>query len=55
MIDFDLPFPRDQIATKELPDFTHLRGHVYRLIKREQLEPSRELATATTATKGDRA
>jgi NitT/TauT family transport system ATP-binding protein len=54
MIEVDLPFPRDQIATKELPDFTHLRGHVYRLIKREQ-EPSGELATATTATKGDRA
>jgi NitT/TauT family transport system ATP-binding protein len=55
MIDVDLPFPRDQIATKELPDFTHLRGHVYRLIKRELVEPTEELATATTATKGDRA
>jgi NitT/TauT family transport system ATP-binding protein len=55
MIDVDLPFPRDQIATKELTDFTHLRGHVYRLIKREQVERSGELATATTATKGDRA
>ena len=53
MIDVDLPFPRDQIATKELPEFTHLRGHVYRLIKREQVEPSGEFATATTATKGD--
>jgi NitT/TauT family transport system ATP-binding protein len=53
MIDVDLPFPRDQIATKELPEFTHLRGHVYRLIKREQVEPSQELATATTATKGE--
>jgi NitT/TauT family transport system ATP-binding protein len=55
MIDVDLPFPRDQIATKELPEFTHLRGHVYRLIKRELVEPSEELATATTATKGERA
>jgi NitT/TauT family transport system ATP-binding protein len=53
MIDVDLPFPRDQIATKELPEFTQLRGHVYRLIKREQVDPSAELATATTATKGD--
>jgi NitT/TauT family transport system ATP-binding protein len=53
MIDVDLPFPRDQIATKELPEFTQLRGHVYRLIKREQVEPSEEFATATTATKGD--
>jgi NitT/TauT family transport system ATP-binding protein len=32
----DLPKPRDQIATKELSDFMQLRGHVYRLIKREQ-------------------
>ena len=54
IIDVDLPFPRDQIATKELPDFTHLRGHVYRLIKREQVETrEEELATLTTATKGD--
>jgi NitT/TauT family transport system ATP-binding protein len=30
-----LPQPRDQIATKELPEFINLRGHVYRLIKRE--------------------
>jgi NitT/TauT family transport system ATP-binding protein len=55
MIDVDLPFPRDQIATKELSEFAHLRAHVYRLIKREQVEPSEQLATATTATKGDRA
>jgi NitT/TauT family transport system ATP-binding protein len=40
IIGVDLPFPRDQLATKELPEFTHLRGHVYRLIKREQVEPS---------------
>jgi NitT/TauT family transport system ATP-binding protein len=54
IIDVDLPFPRDQIATKELPDFAHLRGHVYRLIKREQVESGEELAaTLTTATKGD--
>src|SRR5437762_8249539 len=32
----DLPSPRDQIATKELPEFTQLRAHVYRQIKREQ-------------------
>ena len=29
-----IPFPRDQIETKELPEFAHLRAHVYRLIKR---------------------
>jgi NitT/TauT family transport system ATP-binding protein len=55
LIDVDLPFPRDQITTKELPEFTHLRGHVYRLIKRELVEPTEELATATTATEGERA
>jgi NitT/TauT family transport system ATP-binding protein len=52
LIDVDLPFPRDQITTKELPEFTHLRGHVYRLIKREQAKPEEQLATAA-ATKGD--
>jgi NitT/TauT family transport system ATP-binding protein len=36
IVGVDLPRPRDQIATKELPEFAHLRGHVYRLIKREQ-------------------
>jgi NitT/TauT family transport system ATP-binding protein len=36
IVPVDLPRPRDQIATKELPEFTHLRGHVYRQIKREQ-------------------
>jgi len=35
----DLPHPRDQIETKELADFAHLRGHVYRLVRREQ-QPS---------------
>jgi NitT/TauT family transport system ATP-binding protein len=55
LIDVDLPFPRDQITTKELPEFTQLRGHVYRLIKRELVEPTEELATAITATKGERA
>ncbi|MGH2946406.1 MAG: ABC transporter ATP-binding protein [Solirubrobacteraceae bacterium] len=32
----DLPHPRDQVETKELPEFARLRAHVYRLIKREQ-------------------
>ena len=36
IIPVDLPFPRDQIATKELPEFAHLRAHVYRQIKREE-------------------
>jgi NitT/TauT family transport system ATP-binding protein len=29
----DLPRPRDQVETKELPEFAHLRAHVYRAIK----------------------
>jgi NitT/TauT family transport system ATP-binding protein len=36
VVGVQLPRPRDQIATKELPEFAHLRAHVYRLIKREQ-------------------
>jgi NitT/TauT family transport system ATP-binding protein len=31
----DLPRPRDQIATKELPAFAHLRAHVFASIKAE--------------------
>jgi NitT/TauT family transport system ATP-binding protein len=38
IVTVDLPVPRDQIATKELPEFTQLRGHVHRLIRRERLE-----------------
>ena len=29
----DLPAPRDQISTKELPEFVHLRTEVSRLIR----------------------
>jgi NitT/TauT family transport system ATP-binding protein len=36
LIPVDLPRPRDQLETKELPEFAQLRTHVYRLIKREQ-------------------
>ena len=36
ILDIPIPFPRDQIATKELPEFAHLRAHVYRLIKRDE-------------------
>ena len=42
VIPVGLPRPRDQIATKELPEFARLRAHVYRLIKREQ-EPERPI------------
>ena len=34
-----IPFPRDQIETKERPEFAHLRAHVYRLIKRDEKNP----------------
>jgi NitT/TauT family transport system ATP-binding protein len=49
IIGVDLPFPRDQLATKELGEFANLRAHVYRLIKREQVtsidQPLQEVAT----------
>ncbi len=35
ILDVDLPRPRDQVETKELPEFARLRAHVYRLIKRD--------------------
>ena len=34
-----IPFPRDQIETKALPEFAQLRAHVYRLIKRDEAAP----------------
>jgi NitT/TauT family transport system ATP-binding protein len=33
IVEVGLPRPRDQVDTKELPEFAHLRAHVYRLIK----------------------
>jgi NitT/TauT family transport system ATP-binding protein len=47
-----LPRPRDQIATKELPEFVNLRGHVYRLIRRELAgaPPPAEAAVPNTGT-----
>jgi NitT/TauT family transport system ATP-binding protein len=36
IVHVDLPPVRDQIETKELPEFAHLRAHVYRLIKRDR-------------------
>jgi NitT/TauT family transport system ATP-binding protein len=44
----ELPSPRDQIATKELSEFAHLRAHVYRLIKRER-KPAEEALVAEHA------
>jgi NitT/TauT family transport system ATP-binding protein len=36
IVGVDLPTPRDQLETKELPEFAHLRAYVYRLIKRDR-------------------
>jgi len=38
-IAIDLPRPRDQIATKELPRFVELRAEVARLIRRPVSDP----------------
>jgi NitT/TauT family transport system ATP-binding protein len=35
-LDVDLPPERDQLETKEQPEFARLRAHVYRSIKRKQ-------------------
>jgi NitT/TauT family transport system ATP-binding protein len=54
----DLPHPRDQVDTKELPEFARLRAHVYRLIKREQSTEGDEDATPDSGARdagGDRA
>jgi NitT/TauT family transport system ATP-binding protein len=34
-LDVPLPRERDQLTTKEMPEFAHLRAHVYRAIKRQ--------------------
>ena len=39
VLEVPLPQPRDQVATKELPEFAHLRAHVWRSIKRPDSEP----------------
>jgi NitT/TauT family transport system ATP-binding protein len=49
IVHVDLPRPRDQIATKELAEFAHLRAHVYRQIKREQAEPAEAESGAPAA------
>jgi NitT/TauT family transport system ATP-binding protein len=50
IVPVDLPRPRDQIATKELPEFVNLRGHVYRLIRRELTPVSAVEAVPNTGT-----
>jgi NitT/TauT family transport system ATP-binding protein len=36
VLEIDLPRPRHQVQTKEVPDFAHLRAHVYRAIKGDE-------------------
>jgi NitT/TauT family transport system ATP-binding protein len=45
-LDVDLPAARDQLETKELPEFARLRAHVYRSIKRKQSTAEPEHAAA---------
>jgi NitT/TauT family transport system ATP-binding protein len=45
-IGIDLPRPRDQIATRELPRFVELRAEVARLIRRPQEQSSEATAAA---------
>jgi NitT/TauT family transport system ATP-binding protein len=47
LLDVDLPQPRDQVETKEQPEFARLRAHVYTSIKRKQ--PAAEPEQAATA------
>jgi len=44
-VEVDLPSPRDQLDTKELPEFVRLRGHVYRSIKRREAVGTEEVGT----------
>jgi NitT/TauT family transport system ATP-binding protein len=46
IVQVDLPPERDQITTKELPEFAHTRAHVYRLIKREPEGSQEEMPPA---------
>jgi NitT/TauT family transport system ATP-binding protein len=44
ILDVDLPHPRNQVTTKELPEFAHLRAHVWRSIKRPESAPTASAA-----------
>ena len=46
----DLPAGRNQVTTKELPEFAHLRGHVARLIMGSPGDSA--VGSATTTTQG---
>ena len=48
-VDVDLPRPRNQLATKELPEFAQLRNRVYRLVRQQSGDDAPADASATTA------
>ena len=52
LVGVDLPSPRDQIATKELPEFAHLRAYVYRLVKHDRTAPPVAEAPSTLVGEG---
>jgi len=45
IVSVGLPRPRDQIATKALPEFAELRSHVHRLIRHERQEETEPAPT----------
>jgi NitT/TauT family transport system ATP-binding protein len=47
-LEVDLPEPRDQVETKELEQFAHLRGHVFRQIKRRGVPDAAVTETAAS-------
>jgi NitT/TauT family transport system ATP-binding protein len=53
IVHVDLPSARDQIETKEMPEFAHLRAHVYRLIRRERVDETARGTEPLTAVPGD--
>ena len=52
LVGVGLPSPRDQIATKELPEFAHLRAYVYRLVKHDRTAPPVAEAPSTLVGEG---
>jgi NitT/TauT family transport system ATP-binding protein len=46
VLDVPLPRPRDQVETKELPEFARLRAHVWRSIKRRDGTPAKATVEA---------
>jgi NitT/TauT family transport system ATP-binding protein len=52
VLEVDLPRPRDQVETKEMPEFAHLRAHVYRAIKGGQEADGDSTAGARTTRDG---